>query len=274
MGHRMLTRGTRSEMSEARLGFRVVAGAVTAVAAAWLQEASAAGEPASLLLRVWAAALAQVPTRRRLQPGKPGQDASRTELTTSVWEWKGLRVDKIVFEGVTFDATDTLPQELAQKAGEPLDPQEVRASTAAVVCERAISGYLGSRGARGRWGDADLCGAARYYVGRVTIDGSEERPAVVAAGVCDEASPGRRSARRRCGGDRGGQRRCCSSRDTTSRLCRRDSEIDVCGRAGKCNLHGWNWAAGAGGAGNAGRGGYGPDAGGVSQEGKLKRATG
>ncbi len=41
----------------------------------------------------------------------------RPGLTTSVWQWKGLRVDKIEFEGVTFDATDTLPRELAQKAG-------------------------------------------------------------------------------------------------------------------------------------------------------------
>ena len=54
--------------------------------------------------------------------------ADSAGLTTTVWDWKGLRVDKIVFEGVTFDATDTLPQELAQKAGTPLDPQEVRAS--------------------------------------------------------------------------------------------------------------------------------------------------
>ena len=49
-------------------------------------------------------------------------------LTTTVWDWKGLRVDKILFEGVTFDATDRLPKELTQKVGEPLDPQKVRES--------------------------------------------------------------------------------------------------------------------------------------------------
>src|ERR1700760_167425 len=37
------------------------------------------------------------------------QDAG---LTTSVWQWKGLGVEKILFEGVTFDAADTLPKEL------------------------------------------------------------------------------------------------------------------------------------------------------------------
>ena len=51
-----------------------------------------------------------------------------TGLSTSLWDWKGLRVDKISFEGVTFDAVDTLPKELPQKVDTPLDPQAVRAS--------------------------------------------------------------------------------------------------------------------------------------------------
>ena len=49
-------------------------------------------------------------------------------LATSVWAWKGLRVTAIEFQGVTFDKTDTLPQELAQKVDTPLDPEQVRAS--------------------------------------------------------------------------------------------------------------------------------------------------
>ena len=44
---------------------------------------------------------------------KPAENA--TGLSTSLWDWKGLRVEKILFEGVTFDATDTLPKELPQK---------------------------------------------------------------------------------------------------------------------------------------------------------------
>ncbi len=92
-------------------------------------------------------------------------------LTTSVWEWKGLRVDKIVFEGVTFDATDTLPQELAQKVGTPLDPLQVRASLRRLFA----SGRYRDISVRGvRQGDAVtliFAGVERYYVGRVTIDG-------------------------------------------------------------------------------------------------------
>jgi outer membrane protein assembly factor BamA len=98
-----------------------------------------------------------------------GQNA--TGLTTSLWDWKGLRVDKIVFEGVTFDKTDTLPDELPQKVGAPLDPEQVRVSLRRLFA----SGRYRDISVRGvREGDAVtliFAGAERYYVGRVTIDG-------------------------------------------------------------------------------------------------------
>jgi outer membrane protein insertion porin family len=96
---------------------------------------------------------------------------NQTGLTTSLWNWQGLRVDRIVFEGVTFDATDTLPQELPQKVGTPLDPQKVRASLRRLFA----SGRYRDISVRGvQHGDAVtliFAGDARYYVGRVTIDG-------------------------------------------------------------------------------------------------------
>lgn len=92
-------------------------------------------------------------------------------LSTTVWQWKGLQVSKIEFEGVTFDATDKLPEQLAQKAGEPFDPQKVRQSTRRLF-------------ASGRYRDVEVrgiqhgnevtlifAGSPRYYVGRVTIAG-------------------------------------------------------------------------------------------------------
>ena len=88
-----------------------------------------------------------------------------------MWEWKGLRVDKIEFEGVTFDAADTLPKELPQKAGEPLDPEKVRASMRRLFA----SGRYRDIAVRGvRQGDAVtliFAGVPQYYVGRVTIEG-------------------------------------------------------------------------------------------------------
>jgi outer membrane protein insertion porin family len=92
-------------------------------------------------------------------------------VSTRLWEWKGLRVDKIVFEGVTFDVTDTLPSELTQKAGEPLDPAKVRESTRRLFA----SGRYRDISVRGvRQGDQVtliFAGVPRFYVGKVTIDG-------------------------------------------------------------------------------------------------------
>lgn len=92
-------------------------------------------------------------------------------LNTSVWEWKGLRVKQIQFTGVTFEAKDTLPTELTQKAGDPLDPQKVRDSTRRLF----DSGRYRDVTVRGiREGDGVIlifAGTPRYYVGRVTIGG-------------------------------------------------------------------------------------------------------
>lgn len=100
----------------------------------------------------------------------PGAAEGEVESST-VWQWKGLRVDKIEFEGVTFDKGDDLPGQLAQKAGEPLDPQKVRESTRRLFA----SGRYRDIVVRGtRQGDGVTLiffGAARFYVGRVTIEG-------------------------------------------------------------------------------------------------------
>jgi outer membrane protein insertion porin family len=111
-------------------------------------------------------------------------------LSTTVWDWKGLRVDKILFEGVTFDATDTLPKELSQKVGAPLDPQEVRASLRRLFA----SGRYRDISVRGvRQGDAVtliFAGAERYYVGRVTIDGVKSERLASLLEFATKLSPG------------------------------------------------------------------------------------
>jgi outer membrane protein insertion porin family len=95
----------------------------------------------------------------------------RPALAVNVWEWKGLRVDKIQFEGVTFDAEDTLPQSLEQQPGQPLDPEKVRASLRRLYG----SGRYRDVSVRGvRTGDSVTLvfeGPARLYVGRVQIIG-------------------------------------------------------------------------------------------------------
>ncbi len=96
---------------------------------------------------------------------------SKTGLSTSIWQMKGLSVDRIEFEGVTFGPKETLPNELAQKAGQPLDPEKVRESTRRLFA----SGRYRDLSVRGiRHGDAItliFAGVPRFYVGRVTIEG-------------------------------------------------------------------------------------------------------
>lgn len=97
-------------------------------------------------------------------------------LTTSIWTKQGRRVESIRFDGVSFADTDPIMTGLQQKAGQPLDPEKVRAD-------------LRSLFASGRYRDIQVSGqetatgltlvysgTARYYVGRVVIAGvSQDR---------------------------------------------------------------------------------------------------
>ena len=48
-------------------------------------------------------------------------------LPVSLWSKAGMTVTAVRFAGVTFGAKDPIFGELKQKAGEPLDPEKVRA---------------------------------------------------------------------------------------------------------------------------------------------------
>ncbi len=95
-------------------------------------------------------------------------------LTDSLEQYNGLPVGNILFEGVEFAKGDQLLSELAQHTGQPLDPQKVRATTRrlfasgryrdiAVRVERAGTGVT-----------LIFTGTARFYVGRVQIEGVKE----------------------------------------------------------------------------------------------------
>lgn len=109
---------------------------------------------------------------------------------TTLWSWQGLVVSKIGFEGVTFDKAEMLPSELPQKAGDPLDPEKVRAS------ERRLfaSGRYRDISVRGiREGNAVtliFAGPPRYYVGRVTIEGVKSERLTSLLEFATKLSPG------------------------------------------------------------------------------------
>ena len=92
-------------------------------------------------------------------------------VAPTVWNLKGLMVDSLHFEGVTFAANDHLPDELPQKAGTPLNPVAVRDSTRRLfqsgryrdIAVRAVRS--GNRVA------LYFAGTPQYFVGRITING-------------------------------------------------------------------------------------------------------
>ncbi len=128
--------------------------------------------------------------RTPLQQNAEELPASRPALGASVWEWTGVRVDKIAFEGVTFDADDPLPKELAQRAGEPLDPTKVRASTRRLFA----SGRYRDIVVRGvRQGDGMTLifdGVPQFFVGRVSIEGVRNDQLTSLLKFGTELSPG------------------------------------------------------------------------------------
>lgn len=101
-----------------------------------------------------------------------GRAAGSPQVSSmTAFQWKGLRVSQIEFQGVTFSADDSLPSELSQKVGMPLDPEKVRESTRRLFA----SGRYRDITVRGvRQGDSVtliFAGVPRYYVGRVLIEG-------------------------------------------------------------------------------------------------------
>jgi outer membrane protein insertion porin family len=150
-------------------------------------------------------------------------------LSTSVWDWKGLRVDRILFEGVTFDPTDTLPQELAQKVGTPLDPEEVRASLRRLFA----SGRYRDISVRGvRQGDAVTLiysGVVRYYVGRVTIDGVKNDRLASLLEFATKLSPGTAFNESQIAAGAEGIKDILQQQGYYESLMSADSQVDVAG---------------------------------------------
>jgi outer membrane protein insertion porin family len=97
--------------------------------------------------------------------------ADEPGLKTTIFQWNGLKVEAIRFEGVTFGPDDALPKQLPQKAGEPLNPEKVRDSLRRLFA----SGRYRTIGVSGiRHGDSVtliFSGPSRYFVGRVSIEG-------------------------------------------------------------------------------------------------------
>ena len=100
--------------------------------------------------------------------------AEQAPLTTTVWQWKGLQVEAIRFDGVTFSPADPLPKELPQQPGQPLDPEKVRQSIRRLYASGRYRNIEVSGIRSGGSVTLIFTGPARYYIGRVQIEGVKE----------------------------------------------------------------------------------------------------
>jgi outer membrane protein insertion porin family len=125
-----------------------------------------AGAAVILGVGIWGVAAAGA---QAANDAKPASTA-----TGSLAAWKGLQVEKVEFQGVTFDAKDALPGELPQQAGEPLDPAKVTASIRRLFATGKYRDI--SVAGRREGGGVTLVyvGTPRYFVGRVEITGVKE----------------------------------------------------------------------------------------------------
>ncbi|WP_263368373.1 POTRA domain-containing protein [Edaphobacter bradus] len=111
-------------------------------------------------------------------------------LGTSVWQWKGLIVEKIEFAGVVFEKGDKLPEEMEQKAGQPLDPEKMRQSLRRLF-DSGRYRDIEVRGIRqGNRVTLIFAGRARLYVGRVTVEGVKSDQLTTLLQYATKMSPG------------------------------------------------------------------------------------
>jgi len=97
-------------------------------------------------------------------------------LRESIWDKRGVPVVAVKFEGVTFAANDAIVNELTQKAGQPLDPDKVRADLRRLFASGRYRDISVSGETAGNGLTLIYAGVPRYYVGRVEIDGiAQER---------------------------------------------------------------------------------------------------
>ena len=100
--------------------------------------------------------------------------ADEPPLQTTVWQWQGLQVEAVHFEGVTFNNADTLLKQLPQQSGQPLDPEKVRQSIRRLFATGRYKNITVSGVRHGDVVTLIFSGPARFYVGRVEIDGVKD----------------------------------------------------------------------------------------------------
>jgi outer membrane protein insertion porin family len=95
-------------------------------------------------------------------------------LKESVWSKAGTTVTAVHFEGVTFSSNDAIFSELKQKAGEPLDPDKVRADLRRLFATGRYRNISVDAVPSAKGLTLVFAGDPRYFIGRVTIAGVKQ----------------------------------------------------------------------------------------------------
>jgi outer membrane protein assembly factor BamA len=136
---------------------------------------SSAGATAEKSSTPAAAVLSESPeTAAAAKKQSANETASVNVAQASLVRWKGLRVDKVEFLGVSFEAKDPLPGQLPQQAGQSLDPEKVTASIRKLFASGRYRDIRVSGEREGTGVTLTFVGTPRYFVGRVSIDGVKD----------------------------------------------------------------------------------------------------
>jgi outer membrane protein assembly complex protein YaeT len=103
-----------------------------------------------------------------------GAQAIPAKSDSSLWKLKGLTVEKIEFSGVSFSEKDMLLNQLAQQQGKPLDPEALRGTMRRLYATGRYRNLMVSGTHTATGVVLTFSGSARYYVGRVQIEGVKE----------------------------------------------------------------------------------------------------
>ena len=164
-----------------RVGLLTLAGGLLIPAVAAAQNGAQQGTPLGSAAGITPSAQNVVPQASTAATPGPATGKSDDEtgpvlppLTHNLSEYQGLTVREIRYEGVDFDKTDRLTSELAQKVGTPFDVENVRSMTRRLFQTGRYRDIAVRVERQGDGVTLIFAGVARYYVGRVQIDGVKD----------------------------------------------------------------------------------------------------
>ena len=150
---------------------------------------------AGLMGAAEAGAQATLPPTPQMQAADQAQAANEAKSTTqaaaNLVGWKGLRVVRVEFQGVSFDAKDPLPGLLPQQADQPLDPAKVTASVRRLFASGRYRDIHVDGEHEGSGVVLIYVGTPRYFVGRVAIEGVKQERLAALLEYATELQPGR-----------------------------------------------------------------------------------